>query len=137
MKKFNIAVLAIFTLISTGVVAQNNNSISKKEQMKMKVVNMNTTPGKISNNVAVSSRSPKEQMKSDLMKSGTTAQFHELVVNDSGNCMSKLNYTNLSPKEQMKLKVVNQNKCMVASDVATVKDGKCTMCGKNATSLKK
>ncbi len=35
MKTFNIVLIAVFTLVSTGAFAQNNNSRSKKEQMKM------------------------------------------------------------------------------------------------------
>ena len=38
MKNFNIVLVAVFTLISTGALAQNNNNRSKKEQMKMEVV---------------------------------------------------------------------------------------------------
>jgi|GEM_PF-2536148 len=136
MKNFNIVLVAVFTLISTVAVAQNNINRSKKEQMKMEVVKMNTTPAKISNNVTAINRSAKEQMKTDLMKSASTEQSHELVIDNSGNCPNQLTYSNLSPKEQMKLKVVKQNKCMIAGDIAAVKDGKCTMCGKNATIVK-
>jgi len=137
MKNFNIVLVAVFTLISTGALAQNNNSRSKKEQMKMEVVKMNTTPAKISNNATAINRSAKEQMKTDLMKSTSTEQSHELVFDNSGNCSNQLNYSNLSPKEQMKLKVVKQNKCILASDTAALKNGKCTMCGKNASNVKK
>ena len=137
MKNFNIVLVAVFTLISTGALAQNNNSRSKKEQMKMEVVKMNTTPAKISNNATAINRSAKEQMKTDLMKSTSTEQSHELVFDNSENCSNQLSYSNLSPKEQMKLKVVKQNKCILASDTAALKNGKCTMCGKNAFNVKK
>ena len=137
MKIFNIVLVAIFTFITTGVFAQNNNNRSKKEQMKMEVVKMNTTPAKISNNVATINRSGKEQMKIDLMKSNNIEQPHELVIDKSGNCTNQLTYSNLSSKEQMKVKVMNQNNCMVAGDIAFIKDGKCTKCGKNAIIAKK
>ncbi len=137
MKTFNIILISLFTLASTGALAQNNNSNSKKEQMKMEVVKMNTAPNKISNNIAATNRSAKEQMKSDLIKSGNTSQSHELVIDKLGNCKNQLTYSNLSPKEQMKLKVMKQNKCIVAGDIAVVKDGKCTSCGKNAIIAKK
>lgn len=138
MKNYNIVLVAIFTLISTCALAQNNNNRSKKEQMKMEVVKMNTTPAKISNNVTAINRSAKEQMKTDLMKSASNEQSHDLVFGSSGNCPNQRPNFNLSPKEQMKMEVVKLNQCMaVASDTAVVKDGKCTMCGKNASIGKK
>ncbi len=137
MKNFNIILVAIFTLISTGAFAQANNSRSKKEQMKMEVVKMNTTPAKITTDVTAINRSAKEQMKTVVMKPGSPEQLHELVIENSSFCSNQLTYSNRSPKEQMKLKVVNQNKCVVVSDTAIVKSGKCTMCGKNASTGKK
>ena len=136
MKNFNIILVAIFTLISTGAMAQTNNR-SKKEQMKMEVVKMKTTPGKITNNVTASNRSAKEQMKSGVMKASSTKQSHELVIDDSDYCANQLINSNLSLKEQMKTKVVKQSNCIVAGDIAAVKDGKCTMCGKTASVVKK
>jgi len=138
MKNFNIILVAVFTLVSTGVLAQTNNNRSKKEQMKMEVVKMNTTPAKINNNVTAINRSAKEQMKTDLMKSASSDQSHELVFGNSGNCPNQLPNLHLSPKEQMKMEVVKLNQCTVAAgDTAVVKDGKCTMCGKNASVGKK
>jgi len=137
LKNFNIVLVAVFTLISTGALAQNNNNRSKKEQMKMEVVKMKTTPAKITNDVSASNRSAKEQMKTDLMRTSSTEKSHELVTDNSLICSNQLTHSNRSPKEQMKLKVVKQNKCVDAGDIAAVKDGKCTNCGKNASTLKK
>ena len=137
MKNFNIVLVAVFTLIATGAFAQNNNSRSKKEQMKMEVVKMKNTSGKISNNVTASNRSAKEQMKTELMKSSSTEQSHELEVDNSRNCSNLVTRSDLSPKEQMKLKEMRPIKCVATSDTAAIKDGKCTICGKNASTPQK
>jgi len=138
MKNFNIVLVTVFTLISTVAMAQTNNNLSKKEQMKMEVVKINATPTKISNNVTAINRSAKEQMKIDLIKSPSTEQPHELVVGNQETCSNQLPNLHLSPKEQMKLKVMKQNLCtVVASDTGMVKDGKCNMCGKNISDAKK
>lgn len=137
MKNCNIVLVAIFTFISTCALAQNNHNRSKKEQMKMEVLKMNTTPAKITNNVTAINRSSKEQMKTVVMNPGSPEQLHELVFDNSSFCSMQLTYSNRSPKEQMKHKVVNQNKCMVVSDTAAVKNGKCTMCGNNALNGKR
>ena len=138
MKNLNIISVAVFTLISTGVFAQTNNNRSKKEQMKMEVVKMNTTPVKFINNVTAINRSAKEQMKTGLMKSVSAEQSHAMVFDNSGNCPNKLPSLHLSPKEQLKMDVVKINQCMVAaSDTAVVKDGKCVKCGKYASNGKK
>jgi len=72
MKNFNIVLVVVSTLISTGVLAQANNTTSKKEQLKIEVLKINTTPAKINSNVTAINRSAKEQMKIDLLKPVTT-----------------------------------------------------------------
>ncbi len=137
MKNFNIILVAVFTLMSAGAFAQTNNNRSKKEQMKMEVVKTKTTPGKITNNVTASNRSAKEQMKAEVMNASSNKHSHELVIDDSDYCANQPINSNISLKEQMKLKVVKQSNCVVAGDIAAVKDGKCTMCGKTASVVKK
>jgi hypothetical protein len=120
MKSLKILMMATLTILTISVVAQNSTTkppkerltISKKEQMKMEVMKIQSaipnyiTTGDYSKGAFVSNLSLKEQMKRNVMKLNSVNSYPNISVNKSGKCPACLNVLNLSPKEQMKMKVM-------------------------------
>lgn len=150
MKSLKTLMMAVLTILTISVVAQNSTikspkeqlSISKKEQMKMEVMKIQyaipnyITTGDYSKGAFVSSLSPKEQMKRNVMKLNSVNSYQDVAVNKSGKCPVCLNVLNLSPKEQMKMKVMDLYNCPMSSGSATDKAGKCSICGMDLTAVK-
>ena len=149
MKSLKTLMMAALTILTISVVAQNTTtkppkeqlSISKKEQMKMEVMKIQTAipkyiiTGDYSKGAFVSNLSLKEQMKTNVMKLNSVNSYQDIAVNKSGKCPACLNVLNLSPKEQMKMKVMDLYNCPMSSGSATDKAGKCSLCGMDLTAV--
>ena len=149
MKSLKTLMMAALTILTISVVAQNNTtkspkeklSISKKEQMKMEVMKIQTSPtdfvtrAVINNSIALN-LSAKELMKARVMKSNTSAQNYTVALNRSGKCTACLTLVNLSPKEQMKMKVMALDKCSMIAGTLSHEANKCSICGMDLTTSK-
>jgi len=83
------------------------------------------------------SRSSKEQMKAEVVKSYICPVHMEVTSHDPKKCPKCGRKMNLSSKEQMKAEVTKAYTCPMHPEVALNKDGVCPKCGTALVEKKK
>jgi hypothetical protein len=147
MKSLKMLMMAALSILTISVFAQSNTTISKKEQMKMEVMKIYTSPGNYDvtiNNTGnyapgsfASNLSSKEQMKIGVMKLNAGTHYNEVAIDKSAMCTKCVALSNLAPKEQMKMKVMGLYNCPMSADMSGNMSGKCSsMCGMDLTAAK-
>jgi transcription initiation factor IIE alpha subunit len=135
MKKFMILMIAVLTISSVSVFAQEKGG--KKDTTQHSVLyscsmHPNVTsdkPGKCPQCGMDLSLSNKEEMKKQVTKNYTCPVHLDVTSHDPGKCPKCGKKLNLSPKEQMKAEVVKLYTCPMHPEVALDKEGKCPKCG--------
>ena len=145
MKISNILMMAVFSILTMAVSAQNNtfgnqyrhSTRSKKELMKMEVMKIQSTQQnfekKSSKNSVVTNLSPKEQMKTSVVKWDIGTQYNSVNVNRSGKCATCLKLSLVSIKEQMKMSVVGLDTCPGIVGNSLLKGNNCSICDMDLT----
>lgn len=140
MKTFKILMMVVLSILTMAVSAQNNtignqyghSTRSKKELMKMEVMKIQSTQQnfdrKSSKNRVVKNLSPKEQMKTSVVKLDTGTEFYSVNMNRSGKCATCLKLSVVSIKEQMKMSVVGLDSCPVNVGKSILKGNNCSIC---------
>lgn len=137
MKSLKMLMMAGLTILTISVYAQNNSTLSKKEQMKMEVMKSSASPvqynipgdtqSKISKKRFAVNRSSKEQMKLSVMNGNSDTLYQD----GAAACPLCLAVLNATTKEQMKLKVMGLYTCPMKVDTASNQRTKCSRCGMN------
>ncbi len=149
MKSLKMLMIAGLTILTISVFSQNNTTRfsqdqlakSKKELMKMEVMKMQTSPndfvvtGQYSKGGLVSTLSPKEQMKRNVMRLNNATQYTDVAVNKSGKCPMCVTMSNLSPKEKMKMTVMALNTCPMNAGIPGIDADKCSICGMDLSAV--
>ncbi len=132
MKSLKILMVAVLSILTISAMAQNQ---SKKEQMKMEVMKIQS-PSKVFVSTGaflkaglLTSLSAKEQMKSNVTIAKNTVPDYYAGAAKSTLCPDCLVYSTASPKEQMKLQVMNLEKCSMITVKEIAEAGKCSICG--------
>ncbi len=81
-------------------------------------------------------KSKKEHMKMEVMNKYTCPMHPEVVNGKPGKCPKCGMALNLSSKEKMKMEVMKMYTCPMHSDVTGDKPGKCPKCGMDMTEKK-
>ena len=120
--------MAALSILTISVFAQSNTSKSKKEQMKMEVMKIYTSPVNydVTSGVFVSNLSQKEQMKMDVIKFNAGSAYRDITINNSAVCPKCTALLNLTSKEQMKMKVMGLYNCPMSADMAGNMPDKCS-----------
>ncbi|MBS1511668.1 MAG: hypothetical protein JST86_12555 [Bacteroidetes bacterium] len=139
MKSLRILMMAVFSILTISAIAQNQ---SKKEQMKMEVMKIQSSSkvfvstGAFLKAGLLTSLSAKEQMKSNVTKTNNTVSDYYAGAVKSPLCPDCLVYSTASPKEQMKLRVMNLDKCSMSPVKGIAEAGKCSICGMGILQVK-
>lgn len=132
MKFLKMLMMAAFSILTISTIAQNQ---SKKEQMKMEVMKIQSSSkvfvstGAYINAALLTSLSAKEQMKSIVAKANITVPDYYTSTAKSILCPDCFVYSTASPKEKMKLQVMNLDKCSMSPVKGIAEAGKCSICG--------
>ena len=115
MKKFTMLMMATLTILSASVFAQDTTKISTATQKHI-------------------TRSKKELMKMEIMKTDTSSSYTNIKSMSSGE-----NYknNNKSKKEQMKMEVMKIDNSSLYPKVKSHKPAKCSICITNRNRSKK
>ena len=145
MKTSKILMMAVFSILTMAVSAQNNtignqyghSTRSKKELMKMEVMKIQSTEQsfkrKFAKKSVATNLSPKEQMKTSVVKLDIGTQYNSVNVNRSGKCAPCLKMAHLSKKEQMKMMVVGLDTCPTNVESSIVEANNCIICNMDVT----
>lgn len=145
MKISNILMMAVFSILTMAVSAQNNtignqyghSTRSKKELMKMEVMKIKSTEQsferKFAKKSVATNLSPKEQMKTSVVKLDTGTKYNSVNVNTSGKCATCLKLSLVSIKEQMKMSVVGLDTCPGIVGNSLLKGNNCSICDMDLT----
>lgn len=138
MKIVKMLLWAAFSVSSIGVVAQNR---SKKELMKMEVMKTKTSVVNIANGWAASNKgmaalSVKEQMKRETLKMNNYEGSYITSSVTTKVCVDCIALISMSPKEQMKHRLMNRLKCNSGDNKAIEQSCKCTICDAGIISVK-
>ena len=143
-------IMAALSIMTIAVFAQNNTTKSPQEQltksnkelMKMEVMKIPTYPnGYVTTGIylkkgIVTNLSPKEQMKTSVIKVNAAIQYQDIASNNSDKCPECFTLSNLSQKEQMKMKVMDLFTCPMSLGTAGHSSDKCSICGMDLTASK-
>lgn len=143
MKSLKMGMMTVLIILSISVFAQNNTTHSKKEQLKMEVMKIYTSPVKnhITGDMTVknskggfiSNLSSKQQMKLNILQGYTSTHDQAVTIDNTGTCPLCVTLLNTTPKEQMKMTVMELYNCPMNEDTATYQPAKCSMCGMDLT----
>ena len=140
MKTHKILLMAVLTIISTSLFAQDtsmhNMKMHKMDRMKyscpMHAEVTSNKPGKCS-----TCGMDMTKMKEHNMEKMYCCAKHPTVKSDKpGKCPKCGSTLNLSPKEKMKMGVMNMYSCPMHAEVTSKKSGKCPTCGMDMVKFK-
>jgi len=137
MKSVKMLMMAALTIMSVSVFAQEK--AGKRDALKhtkLYTCSMHDSiamkkPGNCPVCGMKLERSPKEQMKAEVVKNYSCPMHADVVSNKPGKCTKCGMDLNLSPKEKMKMEVVKAYACPMKceGDKTYGKAGKCPTCG--------
>jgi transcription initiation factor IIE alpha subunit len=139
MKKYVMLLIAVFTISSVSIFAQEKAgkkdtvqhvtlySCSMHPDVKM------DKPGKCPQCGMDLSLSKKEEMKKQITKTYTCPVHADVVSDKSGKCPQCGKKLSLSKKEEMKTDVMKTYCCSKHTDMKSDKPGKCPKCGMELT----
>lgn len=137
MKSVKMLMMAALTIMSVSVFAQEK--AGKRDTLKhtkLYTCSMHDSiamkkPGNCPVCGMKLERSPKEQMKAEVVKNYACPMHADVVSNKPGKCTKCGMDLNLSPKEKMKMEVVKAYACPMKceGDKTYGKAGKCPTCG--------
>ena len=132
MKSIKMLMMAAITILSVSVFAQDTtkqkvDKITYSCPMHPDVV-MDKS-GKCPKCGRDLTKSPKEQMKMEVMKKYTCPAHADVTSNESGKCPKCGTLLKLSPKEQMKMKEMKMFTCPMHPEIKSDKPGECPICG--------
>ncbi|HMT97381.1 MAG TPA: heavy metal-binding domain-containing protein [Ferruginibacter sp.] len=137
MKSVKMLMMAALTIMSVSVFAQEK--AGKRDTLKhtkLYTCSMHDSiamkkPGNCPVCGMKLERSPKEQMKAEVVKNYSCPMHADVVSNKPGKCTKCGMDLNLSPKEKMKMEVVKAYACPMKceGDKTYDKAGKCPKCG--------
>jgi transcription initiation factor IIE alpha subunit len=135
MKTFHLLLMAVFTIVSVNIFAQEkagkkdkgphptlytcpmHDSVAAKKPGNCPVCGMKLELSK------------KEQMKKDVTKSYSCPMHTDVTSDKPGKCPKCGMDLNKSKKEQMKMEVMKTYSCPMHPEVTSEKPGKCSKCG--------
>ena len=146
MKTIKMLMMAALTIFSVSVFAQDTakNKIKSTKQKIEKVKYscpmhpdmVSDKPGQCSKCGMDLTKSKKEQMKMQVMKTYACPMHADVTSDKPGKCSKCGSDMNLSLKEKMKMQVMNKYICPMHSDVTSDKPGKCSKCGMDLAKAK-
>ena len=144
MKTFKIVLVAVLSLFSIVMFAQDSTKQTAKKVKHAKVTyscpmhpNMvMNKPGQCPICGAQMGLSAKEQMKMEAVHLYTCPMHPDVVSDNPGKCSKCQSALVLSAKEKMKNDAVKSYSCPMHPDVVSDKPGKCSKCGMDLTAVK-